>query len=104
MIPINKNFYGDRYGFEDFYGKKSEFTNFCIKAFTEKNFYGAKKLDYKKFEMRKKIKAKKNNKTEVYKKNKTSKDNNFDVKKNIFMLVMIALLFICVLYSVLKYF
>ena len=100
----NKNFYGDRYGFEDFYGKKSEFTNFCIKAFTEKNFYGAKKVDYKKFERQKKIKVKKNNKTEVDKKNKASKDNNFDLKKNIFMFVMIVLLLFSVLCIVIKYF
>ena len=100
----NKNFYGDKYGFEDFYGKKIDFTNFCIKAFTEKNFSQAKKIDYKEFVKRNEMSVKKFNRTEVHRKNNASKKNNFDMKKNIFMFIMIFLLFLGVLFGVLKYY
>ena len=44
----NQNFYGDEYGFKDLYNKIDGVTNFCIKAFTEKNISGAENIYYKK--------------------------------------------------------
>lgn len=43
-----QNFYGDQYGFYDLYDKIDGITNFCIKAFTEKNISNAKTISYNK--------------------------------------------------------
>lgn len=45
----NQNFYGNEYGFEDFYEKVYGVTNFCIKAFTEKSADDGITISYHKF-------------------------------------------------------
>ena len=72
--------------------------------FTEKNFQLGKKIDYKEVEKRNEVNDSKFKKAKIYRGNKMRKDYDFDMNANLFMFVIVFLLFFGVLFSALKYF